>query len=145
VAVMLVPAVLAVSRGARPSHVAHFRGALEEPAEDARLLASAARLKSAAAGGPLFVIGPRAGFLYLASGLRNPTPFDFPAMTSVGRNGTARLIAQLGDGELPQVCVGHDRAGLYYFGPVVSFVTARFEPGQDVGLCRVYRERKGGS
>ena len=144
VVVLLVPGVAALAHGATLSRIPHFRGALLAPDEQARLTASAAAIGAASQGRPLLVIDPRAGFVYLAAGLRNPTPFDFPAVTSVGRHGTSSLLSELTDGELPQVCVGHDREGLFYFGAVVSAVTDRFTPGDDLGLCRLYRARTTG-
>jgi hypothetical protein len=141
VVVTLLPGLIAMDRG-RLSLLPHFRGAVVTPAADAAMRTDVDRLTRAAGGRPTFVLDSRAGFLYLAAGLRNPTPFDVPAVMSVGRHGTDTLLRQFGDGSIDQVCVGIGPRGLYAFEPLVSFVTAHFQPGETVGLCRMYRARR---
>ncbi len=137
---LLVPTVGAIVHGARFSELPHFSGALLSPAERARLAEAASQFTLAARSRPVFIVSPRAGFLYLASDVVNPTPYDFPSVTSVGRHGRARLLAAIAGGRLPVVCVGHDRRGLYYFEEIATAIETQLSPGPDVGLCRMYEQ-----
>jgi hypothetical protein len=58
--------------------------------------------------GKLFILSPRAGFYYLASGLRNPTPFDYPLRTAFGRGGEREVIERISRGEIQSVCTDLD-------------------------------------
>ncbi len=43
---------------------------------------------------------PRAGILYLLSGVRNRTPFDYPLVSTFGRSGQQRVIRDFERGNL---------------------------------------------
>jgi hypothetical protein len=52
---------------------------------------------------PLFLQSGRAGILYLASGLHNPLPFDYPLATAFGSHGQQKVVDYLEQN--PQKCV----------------------------------------
>jgi len=66
-----------------------------------------------ATGGTVFVYSPDASHIYLYGGLRNPTPYDFPIRTALGRSGEADLAAAVRAGRLP-LCLG------FSYGPPMA-------------------------
>jgi hypothetical protein len=87
------------------SEIPHFRGLRVREAEHAMLVGQAGLLSTLAEGQPLYLIGPNAGFFYLASGIRNPNAFDFPYASVFGRNGQQEVIARITAGEIRSVFV----------------------------------------
>jgi hypothetical protein len=79
-----------------------------------------------------------AGGLYLATGLRNPTPFDLPASTALGRHGEEELIAALAAGRFPAVCVNEDWPGGVAPRRLIAFLRRHRQPGADLGSCVLY-------
>ena len=77
------------------SDIPHFRGIKVPEATHTRVHAEAGLLSSLAAGQPMFLIGPNAGFYYLAANLRNPGAFDFPYVSVFGRAGQGEVIARI--------------------------------------------------
>jgi len=110
------------------SDLPHFRWVfLNDNARHEIMQAVTPLLETAKRGESPFLLSPRAGFFYLASGARNPTPYDFPLTTALGRLGEAQLIDDIGRGRLkgvwldkqlltgplrPVKLVGHIRANL---------------------------------
>lgn len=123
----------------RSSTLPHFSGALITDTREARLAESAQQLADAAGGRPTLILSMSAGFWYLASGLRNPTPFDIPAATSVGRSGVAMLLADLASGRVSQVCVDRDQFGNLALAAVASYVPRRLQNAGEAGPCTLYR------
>ena len=68
--------------------------------EPARLLHSVQRGESV-----LFVTD-HAGFLYLVTGARNPTPYDVPAASNIGQIELASIAADVRSGAISQACLG---------------------------------------
>ena len=122
------------------SRLPHFRGPMIAADTERRLAASTRAMIDAAEGPSMFVLGTDAGFWYLATGLRNPTPFDIPAKTSVGRTGTESLLGRLSSGRLTPVCVANQRE-LLGLTEVEAFIQRQMRKGPDVGPCTVYRSR----
>jgi hypothetical protein len=92
----------AIRRAALP----HLRGVPIAPRDHALLEADVAALGTlVAAGAPAWLISHRAGLYYLLAGIRNPTPYDYPLITALGRTGQAGMIAALDRGAIPLVCV----------------------------------------
>ena len=139
VVLVLAPAATLLANGHRPSTLAHFRGPLSPPAQQAGIETIAARFRDAAGGRPIFILDAEAGFWYLTTGLTNPTPFDIPAATSIGTGGVTWLLSRLADGRIDQVCLDESPPGPLALETVATFVRGRFSPGPDVGPCRIYR------
>jgi hypothetical protein len=131
--------LVTLARGHRLNTMPHFRGALMEPAEAASLTASAAKLAQASDGRPVFVLTPHSGFWYLASGVRNPTPFDTPHRTAVGSSGIPWLIEQLHTGAIDRVCVSRGSPDAQTLTEVADYVRARFVEGANAGPCTMFQ------
>lgn len=89
----------------RFSRIAHCRGILVETERDESLLAQARQLRAAVPAGEAFIESLAAGFHYLAAGIRNPTPYDFPAVTTFGPRGQQKVIAWIEEGRIETVAV----------------------------------------
>ena len=68
---------------------------------DARLSAEA--LRSGAATRTVLVLSPRAGFLYLASGVKDPTRFDYPLTSVIPPAGQTLVTGMLDRGEIDAI------------------------------------------
>ena len=109
--------------------------------------ADLARLRRGFAGEPAaawFHLSPRAGLYYLATGGRDPTPFDYPAASALGRDALSVLEGRLGRDAA--VCVDEPRLAALRparIRPVAleHWVQAHFDRGPDLGACTVYRRR----
>ena len=66
----------------------------------------------AAAGRRPFIISLAAGFYYLTTGVRNPTPYDYPAPSAFGLKGEAQLMDALRRREISEVCLDPEYEGL---------------------------------
>ena len=104
-----------------------------------RFGATVARLQDAMRAGkrPLLITND-AGGLYLATGLRNPTPFDLPASTALGRRGEEHLIAAIAAGRFPVVCLNEDWPGGAAPRRLIAFLRRHRQPGADLGSCVLY-------
>jgi hypothetical protein len=134
-----LPIRLARSPNAELSKLPHLRGAFVQPDEMAGWEQDAARLVTAAHGDSdgLLLLVPDAGFRYLTTGLQNPTPFDFPFVTTFGRNGQQDVVDALASGRIQRVCLAGEWFGL---APerLVSYVRSTMRPGAELGMCRLY-------
>lgn len=54
----------------------------------------------------VFILSPHAGFYYLASGLRNPTAYDYPYVTAFGSRGEESVIRRIERGDIKFIAVG---------------------------------------
>jgi hypothetical protein len=146
VLVVLAPVVLAravgpvaqLAQGTMSfSELPHTRGVLVEPAVETRIAAAADAL--AREPGPVFLATSEAGILYLVSGIENSTPYDYPLATAFGHRGEERLAADVERGRFAIVCV----ASVFELGLAPTRLVAAIErsmvPGEDLGVCRVYR------
>jgi hypothetical protein len=122
----------------------HFSGMLFRAADSTWLFPKLAEFAAARAGkGPLFLMVPDAGFVYLATGTRNPTPFDYPFVTAFGQTGEADLTRALAGGTLSGLCRQPYLYGLEAFLPTTleNYVQTAMKPSQDLGLCMLYTTR----
>ncbi|MDX6408582.1 MAG: hypothetical protein QOE13_1653 [Gaiellaceae bacterium] len=144
VAVVLMatlPLRLARSSSANLSTLPHLRAAFVQQDDSARWLGEAARLTAAARGeSSLFLLVPNAGFRYLTAGLRNPTPFDFPFVTTFGRDGEQRVVSDLASGRIQSVCMAQTWFDLKPT-KIMSYVRARMRPRARLGFCTLYERR----
>ena len=89
----------------------------------------------------ILLLLPDAGFRYLTTGLRNPTPFDFPFVTTFGRNGQQRVVDSLRSGRIGPVCLGRSWFGLEQT-QIVNYVRTTMRARAQLGFCTLYT-RKG--
>jgi hypothetical protein len=132
------PLVTVGRSGSTPLDMVHFRGARVRSDRAAGLRADAAALRSAAGGRPVFVVTRDAGFWYLASGTRNPTPFDIPARTATGTNGIPMLLDQLHEGKLDLVCLDDGPPDAQSLVEVEAYVREHYQTGADLGPCTMF-------
>lgn len=129
---------------ARLSDLPHFRGLIQPARRLDEIRSSSERLRQAT-GGQAFVLSSRASLLYLAGGVRNPTPFDYPIVTTFGRHGEAELIAAIRAGRIPVVCVDASLlAGPLRPRVLGDFVEREMAPVRDAGPCVLHELRPPG-
>jgi hypothetical protein len=94
-------------------------------------------------GGKVFIVTAEASFYYLAGGLRNPTPFDFPARTDFGASGETGVVRRLSQSHVGWVClrrVTTQRSSTY---PVYleQQLRRRMQFVVHLHICDLYRRR----
>jgi hypothetical protein len=150
-AAIALPALLAVRTAgplaglsdgtARLSSLPHFRGVVMPADALQRIRARSDRLRRAGGQGT-FLLASEAGLFYLASGLRNPTPFDYPLVTAFGRHGEARVVAAIRSGAIRGVCVDSKVLARPLRPPLLAALVEReLVPAGDGGFCALYRPR----
>lgn len=146
--VVLAPVLLARAFGQvaqladgskRLSDLPHARGVLIDPAEETEIAGAAAALEHER--GPVFLAATEAGILYLASGIRNETPFDYPLVTTFGRDGEARLAADVERGRFATVCMDFGDDSDLVPARLADAIERSLTPAEDLGVCRIYRRR----
>ncbi|HSJ99467.1 MAG TPA: hypothetical protein VLC53_20490 [Myxococcota bacterium] len=137
-AALVAGAAAPIARGERVwSTLPHLRGALLDPQRH-RQLHEQGRELAEAAGAEAFLVSPRAGLLYLVSGVRNPTPYDWPGLTSMGRRGEVEVIDALARGALRTVCL--DPRDWELRAPRLErAVREHLVPVAELGACTLYR------
>ena len=88
----------------------------------------------------MLLLVPDAGFRYLTAGLQNPTPFDFPLVTTFGRDGERRVVDDLASGRIERVCIGPDLSDLEPT-QIVTYVRATMRTEARLGFCTLYERR----
>lgn len=121
------------------SALPHFRGIVTPTATLETLRVQSQRLRNAG-GDEVFLLSSKAGFYYLASGLRNPTPFDYPLVTAFGRQGEAEVVAAIRAGRISRVCVDPQVLRSPMRPPLLgAFVESEMTLTSDEGFCAMYR------
>ena len=118
----------------------HFRGIVmaSEAREETRN--RAARLKQATPEGEVFLLFPDASVYYLLSGLRNPTPFDYPYINTLGNYGEDELIEAIDRGHIRAVCTGAGADQLPLIPlKLLRHIERNMRPAADLGFCALYR------
>ncbi len=133
------PAALLVWGGERVSGLPHFRAAIIDESEELATQRAAASIRAASQGRPLFVLSGEAGLYYLVAGVRDPTRYDFPLVTTLGSHGENALIRALEDGRLRRVCLDERLRGRLAPARLIAFVRHRLARGRSLGPCRLYR------
>lgn len=87
------------------STLPHFHWTAIQAERQAEIRANARTVASLAGGEAVFLLSPHAGLYYLIAGVRNPTPFDFPYVTALGRHGEDDVIAAVSRGRIRHVCL----------------------------------------
>jgi hypothetical protein len=117
------------------SEIPHFRGIRVSQAEYTRLRDEAGRLSTLTADRRLFLLGPHAGFYYLAGGLTNPDPFDFPYASVFGRAGQDEVISRIRAHQIRSVFV--------FFAPMGAQTPATLQHFVGRSMVPVRREHFG--
>jgi len=86
----------------------------------------------------LFILHPNAAVYYLASGLRNPTRYDFPLVTTFGPNGQQQLIERIRSREIASICVMPLPWETLPPEHLIGYIVENLTPGADAGPCRVF-------
>ena len=86
------------------AQLAHFDGTLISAKNEAHLRADFADLR-ADTHGSVFIVEAQAAFYYLAGGLHDPTPYDFPARTDLGPGGQRGVFSLLHRTHTRWVCL----------------------------------------
>jgi 4-amino-4-deoxy-L-arabinose transferase-like glycosyltransferase len=135
----IVPPTLALLAGEQSlSSLPHYRGTPVTPAYDRLWKRSAERLAGAAGGRSVFLLSPRAGFLYLTSGVRNPTPFDYPIITCLGSDGERKVTQSIADGEIDVIGVDRSWRELKPKS-LIGYVERNLTKTDDLGFLAFYR------
>jgi hypothetical protein len=139
VAMATLPVRLARSPAANLSTLPHLHGAFVHEGDLSRWQRETAELTAATRGyRRVLLIVPDAGFRYLTSGLRNPTSFDFPFVTTFGRGGEQRVVEALAAREIGPVCMKREWSDL---APerIINYVRSTSRAGPRLSFCTLYR------
>jgi hypothetical protein len=121
------------------STLPHFRGVMIDLAALVDLERETRSLRDNAAGGELFIVGPKAGFYYVLTGLRNPTPYDYPFATTFGKAGEERTARAIREGRIKAACI--DPSTPAKFRPIIVETAIRqtMKPERAAGSCYAFR------
>lgn len=123
------------------SSLPHFRGALFSSTQYAEIQSYRRALKASVADDELFLLIPEAGFYYLITGFKNPTPFDYPLVTAFGLTGEKQTAAAISAGRIHSVCMRYpvpSWMGRLQPQLLEDYVLREMKPKQDVGIGTVY-------
>jgi hypothetical protein len=87
-----------------------FDGVNAWPWDLGEVLAGGSELRELT-GGKVFLLRPDAAVWYLATGLRNPTPYDYPLASTFGPDGQQVLADNLASGRVRSCCWAPSHAG----------------------------------
>lgn len=139
--VVAVPLGWRVGGARHISTTPHLRGLVMAAGDEVAIRAQADALRSAAVGRRLFLLTPDAGLFYLLADLHDPTPFDLPLLTSMGRDGEEQVIEQIVGGSISVVCVGRPSVLTALEAvDLIRYVETHLEPGANLGSCRLYHK-----
>jgi len=121
----------------------HFAGAWTSSAQRDRALLTVQRLDHAIPGGRVFLVVGRASFFYLGAGLENPTRFDYPAATAIGRREADEIVRDVRAGTVTEACLQDGPPAAADLRPLELELRLRriLRPGPDLGLCRLWLRR----
>jgi hypothetical protein len=127
------------------STIPHFRGVLIPVAQHAELRDRVQILSETVSGEPILLLSPYAGFYYLAAGIKNPTPFDYPAITTLTREGEDEVVAAIAGREIRMVCLDSREPSPLRESlrpeRLERYVQVQMERGPDLGSCTIYSPR----
>lgn len=91
-----VPVAAMIHGKTQPVAQSHYRYVYASTDQIERVVKQSREL----AGRDAYLQSPRASVLYLLSGTRNPTPFDYPLISAFGRSGQQRVIDEFRSGRI---------------------------------------------
>jgi hypothetical protein len=118
----------------------HFEFVMLRRSEIAQLQRNSEALVAAANRAPVFLLTSDAGFYYLVSGIRNPTPIDYPLVASMGRDGEERLIAAIRSRHVSLVCVRPFPDPLLRPARLEKYVQTEMHFVSHLGFCDLYQD-----
>jgi hypothetical protein len=86
----------------------------------------------------LFILHPHAAVYYLATGIRNPTRYDFPLSTTFGPHGQQQVIDRIRSGDISAVCLQPTPWEILPPQALIGFIQQNLRPGPDLGPCRIF-------
>lgn len=98
-------AVWLLSGDYRMANLPHYRGLLMHSAWHDKVARMANDIRQNAVDDHPFILGAYSGFYYLLTDLKNPTPFDLPMKTSMGRHGIGQVMEAIEQGRIQQALV----------------------------------------
>jgi hypothetical protein len=123
------------------SRLPHFRKVLIKRHVINEIRTSALALSEASHRGERpFLLSPKAGFFYLVSGAKNPTPFDYPLVTAFGRDGEADVISSFARGSISSIWVDPEISAIPRLRPMrlLIYLGACGKPGEKLGIFTRY-------
>jgi hypothetical protein len=137
-----VQPTLRLLRGDRSlSTLPHYRGTLVKTDRELSRKRSAAALARAAGARPILLLSPRAGLLYLTSGVRNATPFDYPIITGLGMDGERKVAQAISRGDIDVVGIEQGWPSGLKPSLLIRYVEANLTKTDDLGFIAIYRRR----
>jgi len=80
-----------------------------------------------------------AGFLYLITGIKNPTSIDYPMVASMGKDGEDRMIRSLQTRRISFVCFRPYPDARLRPLRLQTFIETRMQFVSDLDFCRLYK------
>lgn len=120
------------------SALPHFQNKLMLASEEKLLREHAQSLVRESAGAKILLLIPNASLYYLASGLKNPSRYDFPMAATLGAEGEEEVIRALTERRIQAVCLQKNH-GPIALRTIEQYVETRLQRGADLGFCTMYR------
>jgi len=131
-----------MSDGQELSQIPHFRGVWISGFKREEFLKDARQLRTVARNHNLFIMGPSASFYYIICDLKNPTPFDYPLVTTFGFHGEEEVKKAILEGRITAVCLPDEDAKLSQFNltPVglANLTRSKMDRLMTLNYCKVY-------
>lgn len=120
------------------SQIPHFRYARVPSSQYAELKENIDALEAARPEQP-FIFSPHAGFYYLATGLKNRTPFDYPLVTAFGLNGEEEMSRAVAGGQIRSIWQDVSITGPLAPEQLLRAVQEHMKPIQQFRFSTLYR------
>jgi hypothetical protein len=124
-----------LGRSSCRSDLPHFKHVPIRCGEYANLVRTTEWIRRAAPNRRVFLLDVHCGFYSLAAELENPTPYDYPLTTMIGKAGHETLTAMIENGEIEAVIIRtpHPAWGGLWPAELASVVKARMTEAADGG------------
>jgi hypothetical protein len=121
----------------------HFAGAWTSQAQRNRAVETVQRLDRGIPSRRAFLVVGTASFYYLSAGIKNPTRFDYPAATVIGRREADEIVRDVHAGTVTEACLEDAPSAAPDLRPLALEERLRriMRPGPDLGLCRLWLRR----